>query len=642
MDEKLTKVLNKLNPNKLDKNYKLLSKEFNVLDLLERLVNDKYSEELSLIAIESILNSDLVRENINIIKFNKDKNFLFNSLNYRHNNEYFIKLFELAVNYGLDINCVDHNGDTILHRLLKMTPIRSNICNIIIPIYDLLIENNYDIFILNNKYESILDLAKLRTESIREELIKKINNDKKELLPLKVEKEKNKLDDRLLYISNDNFEYYVKKFYYDIPCYKLDEEVRLGLLEYLFSKQLIDINSEKYDFDFICKAINKNFSKDYIYKLLELSIKYGLDVNHISYGNYDYLMYIILYNNSLGNITPIFELLVANGFNVTKNTCDGTPLYYLAWQNNEYILDLDCFLKKVDSYFDNNLYVKDKTIKRITIDNNIPYEFILSNKNFNLISGKEKSGKTYLLNCIESYLTLKCSTHTYYTSLNDIISSCKSISEVKLNSLNIIRHCIETQKVLIIDDLDKLYRDNITKEEKDEIDSMIYNCIKDFNLKIIASCDKKNINLFKDSLLNDYIFYYEIYDPNENELDKIIDKILDEKIDFDLLEKDYNFDISIKKLVNKVIKYILSVKEYDDISYIKIIIEIINNINNYMVNIYKHSDCPFDTYFLHEAVQYAINKCYNDGFIKEEKRLEIIDELSNKMIELKYTKILRR
>ena len=73
-------------------------------------------------------------------------------------------------------------------------------------------------------------------------------------------------------------------------------------------------------------------------------------------------------------------------------------------------------------------------------------------------------------------------------------------------------------------------------------------------------------------MLNDYIFYYEIYEPNENELDKIIDKILDEKIDFDLLEKDYNFDISIKELTNKVIEYILLVKEYDNISYIKIII----------------------------------------------------------------------
>lgn len=119
--------------------------------ILHILVADNFDEEKSFLAIKSLLQSGLSPNAVS--NYNYNYNFIQTALCAGHSEKFILDIITESLKYGLDVNHVDVNKDTIMHAAIYS----NNYSGSLEKIYDLLCENGFDSSLRNDEGRTLLD-----------------------------------------------------------------------------------------------------------------------------------------------------------------------------------------------------------------------------------------------------------------------------------------------------------------------------------------------------------------------------------------------------------------------------------------------------------------------------------------------------
>lgn len=595
MQDKINKIKEKMTDNK-EKNNKIVKKNKKILfnpnnfEYIIESLGDK-----TLLLIEAMYENGFSPNKKNGVGDNLILNYI--SLQIIEEKE-IIKLIKLSLKYGLDVNILDKFGDTILHNLLGYKRYFGNI----IPVYKLLRENGFNVLLLDNDFDSLEDVAGNNSNIYDiEEFVKIFNND--------VEEE----------IIHNFYARYFNLWYSD--CYKdrtdlFEELTHIQLHEKFVLKAIEELLIEGCDINTRYASSGKNYvmefikykhSEEFIKKLIELGIKYNLNLNYKDDYNNTLLHNIIIRDTYTGNIIPLYNLLIGNGFDDTIKNDEGYTIYDLFFEEEDYgIDDRDQFLKiyhkkDLEGDFINNINVYNlnerdyEFIKKF--NKNINNEWIeretdidIEHNEINIILGTQGVGKS-------KYLVNLCSKKnargekSLIVSVDDILKNCSTVSEFYPLLFKLMRTCAENKIILMIDDIDKIYNEKIDDIKKEKINKTIDKYIKEYGLTLVGTVNNCNAYTFIDNKLLFYSINFEfLFEPKDKYLIEIINYIIDSKKDKIIFTTEKVKDLFIKLLV------LISSYEYrnnKNISNVKVCEDIINNLYNLCVKDNKFIDIDY-------------------------------------------------
>lgn len=140
----------------LDINIKIIKKEVGALAyedeygqcLLHIFVDEKFDEELCLLAIQALLKSGINPNKLDCYEYN----FIQNALYTGYSEEFILKIIKESLKYGLDVNHSDYDKDTMMHTAIYSDDYKGEVINI----YKLLVGNGFDSTKVDSEDYSIL------------------------------------------------------------------------------------------------------------------------------------------------------------------------------------------------------------------------------------------------------------------------------------------------------------------------------------------------------------------------------------------------------------------------------------------------------------------------------------------------------
>lgn len=410
----------------------------------------------------------------------------------------------------------------------------------------------------------------------------------------------------------------------------------VALLELGLSPNLEDNQG----YNFIQTALYTGYSEEFILNLIKLSFTKGLDVNHRD-SDGDTIVHTAIYSEVYkGNIIPIYNTLASYGFDHEIKDKKGKNIFEALRITdedigNKVIPDKEEMIRllllkgltgisykkfKSKNFNNNEDYNWLSQYGNFTEDNkelkfswiNINNEVLYDNRIY-VICGKSGVGKTSYLNTLMNKLT-NDNYMVFRTSYDKILSSCNSIGNFYNTLYKIMRKCAKNDWILLFDDFDKIYRENLDEEEKEEIDCFIemYTCNK--QLKLITTIDINNKEFISSGLLKNKIGFNYIVEPDITIINKYIDNEF-YKLNYTI---DLNLDKALKELIIEIINDENINDEHKNISSIKIVSELIKDIINYNNN--EKNTIEIDN------IIYAINMC---KFITLDSKTYLLEKLNN-------------
>lgn len=665
--KKINKVLDKMTDDK-EKNIKVLKKYF-------KLNGEKNSEEIKNIyrlafgiyemTNDNILNTRIITKSNfllleALIEYSKSLELLylidFYEILYEVRidnirNDNCKKLLEIIINNNISISDRLYKDYEVEHKCLFYKISKKSLSFEMDEIYELLKKSGYNIFSVCDDYirmddylknfKEKLEISRFRSKfrnhskslikqcnKARLDFLKKYENERKQVLHLSneeiLERVKNEFPNLYSKAINEFEVLYrvAKPLLFDVVSIYIDEEYSLRIIE-AFLASGIDPNETDDGHTFIEYAFMKTkHSEEYIYKLLELAIKYGYNVNSVDYANKT-IMHNLIENcfYKFNNISNIYKLLLQHGFDSLIKDKNNKTIYDLIIEYKNSFKEYDEIIKLYNNYVYNNknedIKYFNKFRKDLSINNYslINKDIKFSKNKLNFITGKQGLGKRD--NLINLYLS--DSNNSIYITKEDILNECEFIGDYKAKILNIIRLCSFNNITLYVESFDDIIS-NLKDIDKKEILMIIELYNQKYNLKLNAIINDKS--LIEDPLMEGVVNEIKLTEPTFEEIKLFITNTLSN------YETKYNKKIDNLNLLEEIIYILMKNIDNDEISNLKVFYDFINNL--------------FNTNDETITIDNIIDSLYNLENINHNCKIAIVDELSNLNNDMDYENIVKK
>lgn len=116
-----------------------------------------------------------------------------------------------------------------------------------------------------------------------------------------------------------------------------DENACFIAIKTLLQSGLSPNLEDEFNYNFIQTALYTGYSEEFILKILEKSLDYNLDVNHVD-SDKDTIVHTAIYSDDyLGKVENIYTLLCNNGFDSTKTCSEGRNLVEAMCYQQQYL-----------------------------------------------------------------------------------------------------------------------------------------------------------------------------------------------------------------------------------------------------------------------------------------------------------------
>ncbi len=380
-----------------------------------------------------------------------------------------------------------------------------------------------------------------------------------------------------------------------LVCDKHNERECLNAIKILLQNEVNPNLEDTIGSNFIQTAIYTGYSELFIINIIQESLHYGLDVNHIDHDGNTIMHSLIKSYYYCDGLTNIYKLLCNNGFDSYKKNCDGETLIDLALsykQNDKSIKSFIISFMKQTNYklknsdkqkLQNVNSLKLKNIEEITQIEK--YGIILTKKNYetNPIIGREEELKKLMLILAQdkSCGIVVGNSGVGKTALVDELSyriktgkvpkflKNKTILEINPNHLeagtkyrgsfqekleSLVKLCIKYDIILLINEIHTIYGSGSVENNDNDLSSMLKTYIDRFDLKVIGTTTIEEYEkYFSNDALKRRFNKINIDEPSNELLYKIISKVIYDKCIKDLV---YFKDDNIKEeIINIIVKY---------------------------------------------------------------------------------------
>ena len=338
-----------------------------------------------------------------------------------------------------------------------------------------------------------------------------------------------------------------------------------------------------YNYNFIQTALYAGYSEEFILNIINESLKYNLNVNHVD-SDRDTIVHTAIYSDDyLGEVERIYELLCSNGFDSSLEDQDARNLLEAMIFQKQYSREqIESFKKKFEERYPkvqkdnkpkeikpvvvNNAPIRQEasvtTITPILSDKDITelekYGKVLNKKNYivaptigrekelknlmitlaqdkkrPLIVGESGVGKTAIVdelayriktgqvpNFLQGKIILE-------VSPSDIVAGCQYVGMFEDNMTKLMKLCEKLDVIVFIDEIHTIYGIGLTKNKNNDMASMLKHYIDRSNLKVIGTTTEKEYQeFFSDDALKRRFEKITVKEPTEDILYQIVDKVI--------------------------------------------------------------------------------------------------------------------
>ena len=338
-----------------------------------------------------------------------------------------------------------------------------------------------------------------------------------------------------------------------------------------------------YNYNFIQTALYAGYSEEFILNIINESLKYNLNVNHVD-SDRDTIVHTAIYSDDyLGEVERIYELLCSNGFDSSLEDQDARNLLEAMIFQKQYSREqIESFKKKFEERYpkiqkDN----KPKEIKPVVV-NNAPvrqeapvttitptlsdkditelekYGKVLNKKNYIVAPtiGREKELKNLMITlaqdkkrplivgvsgvgktAIVDELAYRIKTGQVPNFLqgkiilevnpSDIVAGCQYVGMFEDNMTKLMKLCEKLDVIVFIDEIHTIYGIGLAKDKNNDMASMLKHYIDRSNLKVIGTTTEKEYQeFFSDDALKRRFEKITVKEPTEDILYQIVDKVI--------------------------------------------------------------------------------------------------------------------
>ena len=359
------------------------------------------------------------------------------------------------------------------------------------------------------------------------------------------------------------------------------------LLEIGISPNLVD----NYKYNFIQTALYAGYSEKFIFNIINESLKYDLDINHVD-SDGDTIMHTAIYSDDYSDdLERFYDLLCDNGFDSSIKDNDDRDLVnamiFMATEQAKYsditiasfenkfnerclqasnnnisntamtasrkdLIELEEYGKvlNIKDYITRPTIGRDKELKNLMIT-------LAQEKKNPLIVGESGVGKTAIVdelayrikigevpNFLKGRIILE-------VNPSDVVAGCRYVGMFEDNMIKLMDLCEEQDAIIFIDQIHTIYGIGSSKDKDNDMSAMLKHYIDRSNLKVIGTTTEKEYNEFfsKDALKRRFE-KISIKEPTEEVLYQIIDKVI---IDYNEKNKIYFKDENIRQDIVNII-----------------------------------------------------------------------------------------
>lgn len=338
-----------------------------------------------------------------------------------------------------------------------------------------------------------------------------------------------------------------------------------------------------YNYNFIQTALYAGYSEEFILNIINESLKYNLNINHVD-SDKDTIMHTAIYSDDyLGEVERIYELLCSNGFNSSLEDQDARNLLEAMIFQKQYSREqIESFKKKFEERY-SKLY-KDKQPKEVkhVVVNTAPvkqeapvttitstlsdkdiselekYGKVLNKKNYIVAPtiGREKELKNLMITLVQDKkrplivgesgvgktaivdeLAYRIKTGQVPNFLqgkiilevnpSDIVAGCQYVGMFEDNMTKLMKLCERLDVIVFIDEIHTIYGIGSTKGKDNDMASMLKHYIDRSSLKVIGTTTEKEYQeFFSDDALKRRFEKITVKEPTEDILYQIVDKVI--------------------------------------------------------------------------------------------------------------------
>ena len=347
---------------------------------------------------------------------------------------------------------------------------------------------------------------------------------------------------------------------------KYDEEKCFLAIKSLLQIGLSPNLEADFQYNFIQTALYTGYSEEFILNIINESLKYNLNINHVD-ADKDTIMHTAIYSDDyLGEVEGIYDLLCSNGYDCTKVCSEGRNLLEAMIFQKQYseeqiqrfkikfekrypkikqkapvvsviptLSDEDILeLEKYGKILNNKNYIVAPTIGREKELKNLMIT-LAQDKKRPLIVGESGVGKTSIVDelvyrirtgQVPGFLQGKIIVEI---TPGDIVAGCEFVGRFEENMTKVMKLCERLDAIVFIDEIHTIYGTGASLKKNNDMAAMLKHYIDRSNLKVIGTTTEKEYEkYFSNDALKRRFEKITVKEPTEDILYRIVNKVIED------------------------------------------------------------------------------------------------------------------
>ena len=347
---------------------------------------------------------------------------------------------------------------------------------------------------------------------------------------------------------------------------KYDEEKCFLAIKSLLQIGLSPNLEADFEYNFIQTALYTGYSEEFILNIINESLKYNLNINHVD-DDKDTIMHTAIYSDDyLGEVEGIYDLLCSNGYDCTKVCSEGRNLLEAMIFQKQYSEEqIQRFKTKFEKRYSK---IKQKapvvSVTPTLSDEDIleleKYGKILNNKNYIVAPtiGREKELKNLMITLAQDKKrplivgesgvgkTSKVDELAYRTRTGqvpgflqgkiiveitpgDLVAGCEFVGRFEENMTKVMKLCERLDAIVFIDEIHTIYGTGASLKKNNDMAAMLKHYIDRSNLKVIGTTTEKEYEkYFSNDALKRRFEKITVKEPTEDILYQIVNKVIED------------------------------------------------------------------------------------------------------------------
>ena len=347
---------------------------------------------------------------------------------------------------------------------------------------------------------------------------------------------------------------------------KYDEEKCFLAIKSLLQIGLSPNLEADFQYNFIQTALYTGYSEEFILNIINESLKYNLNINHVD-ADKDTIMHTAIYSDDyLGEVEGIYDLLCSNGYDCTKVCSEGRNLLEAMIFQKQYSEEqIQRFKTKFEKRYPK---IKQKApvvsvIPTLSDEDILEFEKygkILNNKNYivaptigrekelknlmitlaqdkkrPLIVGESGVGKTSIVDelvyrirtgQVPGFLQGKIIVEI---TPGDLVAGCEFVGRFEENMTKVMKLCERLDAIVFIDEIHTIYGTGASLKKNNDMAAMLKHYIDRSNLKVIGTTTEKEYEkYFSNDALKRRFEKITVKEPTEDILYQIVNKVIED------------------------------------------------------------------------------------------------------------------